>query len=62
MSQEEAEILVRLQLIQMENNLAQRETLHGGGWHYDHAAQVFALSREIDALIPSLPKAKEKME
>lgn len=40
-----------LELMRMENALADRETHHGDGWLYDHAGQANNYSAEIDEIL-----------
>jgi hypothetical protein len=45
-----------LELIRLENNMAQRETEHGDGWLTDHAEMIRQYDAQLSALLASRPQ------
>ena len=54
MNKVEIKIQALLQLMRMENNLAERETQHGDGWLYNHAEEISNYYRDINNLLKEM--------
>lgn len=49
-----------LELIRMENNLAEKETQFGDGWLYDHAGVIHEYHKEISDLLNPAQSTKQE--